>query len=1070
MFRRTVFTVIVICLIHVSTYYSQTYLGYLCIQNYSGYYSEITGGTVSSAIGVDGAENITLPFTFKYMGIDYTTARISTNGWLEMGQTYTGNGYDNQLASTIAKPLICPLWDDLYVDSQSQIRYETIGLYPARIFVVQWKNVRWYGISNVRKNFQVRLWEIDGAIEFSYGEGISDGNLSYSIGLNDHIGGINHFVSLSPQSDYHSPTISTTISNDTIKSITRTPSGLHFTFLPVEYTNIRSALAYQTPDSLIIGAQNQKVLAIILPNHEPDILSANWLTSFFFNTYGTTNTNDILSAKLFYTGTSPVFSTEFPLGSPNINPGGTFAIGNFYHYLYQNNVVHYFWLAYSISPNANSGNIVDANCTAIHGSTPPRYPDTSITTAVCILKQGGYSGNFAIGSSGHFNSLTQAINTFKNSAIRDSVFLNIQSDYNANAETFPIVIPRIPGTGGNATLTIRPEPGNDTIVISSNASATIKLNNTNHVMFRGFDGVNDNIRRIIIRNTSVSGSAIQVIGQCYNNEMTDLIFEGSDTSTAGGVIVFKAENEFASSKENIPFESDNYNNKIINSIIQNYGNSLPTNAIADLNFYSTPQLIGNRIENCIIKNFTQNGIYGSNCKIDIISNTITNDYPVPSSNLYGIRIIDPYKNFSVRQNKIVGLVSSLNSSNKLVGMFFANYSNDSLINNFISLNGNPSSEIFGIEFDSYSMSRHIVANNTILIGGSSNGTNISANLFCSAASTSSQIKNNLFINRRTAPVGIENNYLFIYSESTNLCTINFNNYFNPNGFKNLFRNIVFDNLETWKTLTGFDFNSISKNIHFVSGNDLHLSDSSLGDSSLIGTPLSYVVDDIDGELRHPLFPYMGADESTVYPLPVEIISFTGSLSNVEVKLNWHTASELNNKGFEIQRSVVGGQLSANTTTAGMTLNDKSWENIGFVNGAGTTTNQQNYFFSDDNVSNGKYFYRLKQIDFDGSFSFSNEIEIDVNVPAGFSLEQNYPNPFNPSTIISYQLSASCNVSLKIFDVLGNEVTTLIDNEFKEAGYYNYQLSTVNFPLSSGIYFCTMSTSNFSKTIKMTLLR
>ncbi len=198
-------------------------------------------------------------------------------------------------------------------------------------------------------------------------------------------------------------------------------------------------------------------------------------------------------------------------------------------------------------------------------------------------------------------------------------------------------------------------------------------------------------------------------------------------------------------------------------------------------------------------------------------------------------------------------------------------------------------------------------------------------------------------------------------------------------------------------------------------------------------------------------------------LPVELASFTASIINNSVELRWSTSSEKNNLGFEVQRIAQSDQ----------------WETLGFISGKGTSTQLNQYSFTDNfdalihNHSltlNPKFIYRLKQIDFDGSFSFSNEIEIDVNVPAGFSLEQNYPNPFNPSTIISYQLSASSNVSLKIFDVLGNEVATLIDNEWKEAGYYNYQLSIDKYQLQSGVYFYQLRAGNFSQTRKMILMR
>ena len=161
-----------------------------------------------------------------------------------------------------------------------------------------------------------------------------------------------------------------------------------------------------------------------------------------------------------------------------------------------------------------------------------------------------------------------------------------------------------------------------------------------------------------------------------------------------------------------------------------------------------------------------------------------------------------------------------------------------------------------------------------------------------------------------------------------------------------------------------------------------------------------------------------------------------------VQLNWTTATETNNSGFEIQRtSPLPSPYQAEGGKAG-----RGWETIGFVPGFGTTTEPKSYSFVDENVSTGIYKYRLKQIDFDGSFEYSNEIEIEVDfTPKDFVLYQNYPNPFNPATTIKFEIP---NVettrrvvftTLKVYDVLGNEVATLV-NEEKQHGVYEVEFS------------------------------
>lgn len=193
-------------------------------------------------------------------------------------------------------------------------------------------------------------------------------------------------------------------------------------------------------------------------------------------------------------------------------------------------------------------------------------------------------------------------------------------------------------------------------------------------------------------------------------------------------------------------------------------------------------------------------------------------------------------------------------------------------------------------------------------------------------------------------------------------------------------------------------------------------------------------------------------------IPVELASFNASVTGNEVILTWSTASETNNHGFEIERN--SGSLQPTASNAG-------WVVIGFTEGNGTTTGMQSYSFTDKSLSSGKYLYRLKQVDFDGTFEYSNTVEVDVNHPERFELSQNYPNPFNPSTKISYHLASGSQISLIVYDVIGNEIATLVD-EFKSAGSYEIEFDASG--LSSGIYFYKIETGTFSSVKKMTLIR
>jgi uncharacterized delta-60 repeat protein len=205
-------------------------------------------------------------------------------------------------------------------------------------------------------------------------------------------------------------------------------------------------------------------------------------------------------------------------------------------------------------------------------------------------------------------------------------------------------------------------------------------------------------------------------------------------------------------------------------------------------------------------------------------------------------------------------------------------------------------------------------------------------------------------------------------------------------------------------------------------------------------------------------------------IPLELSSFIAAINCNSVALTWSTATETNNSGFEILRGVYPAKSG--------TQNENEWNTIGFVPGFGTTTEPKSYSFIDENVSNGVYKYRLEQIDFDGSFTNSNEIEVVVDfTPKEFVLYQNYPNPFNPSTTIKFEIPGQARndnvmVTLKVYDILGNEVATLV-NEEKQPGVYEVEFSVgqdSSPEIASGIYFYQIRAGSFSNTKKMILTK
>ena len=188
-------------------------------------------------------------------------------------------------------------------------------------------------------------------------------------------------------------------------------------------------------------------------------------------------------------------------------------------------------------------------------------------------------------------------------------------------------------------------------------------------------------------------------------------------------------------------------------------------------------------------------------------------------------------------------------------------------------------------------------------------------------------------------------------------------------------------------------------------------------------------------------------------LPVELTSFTSSVDKNTVYLNWETESEINNKGFDIERKVKGTSM---------------WQKVGFVEGKGNSNQNADYSFTDSKLNTGKYNYRLKQIDFNGNIKYHNLTgDVFIGVPNNSNLSQNYPNPFNPVTKIDYQIPVNAKVTIKIYNQLGQKVANLIE-ENKEAGYYTTEFDGSN--LSSGVYFYKLEAGTFNDVKRMVLIK
>jgi len=185
------------------------------------------------------------------------------------------------------------------------------------------------------------------------------------------------------------------------------------------------------------------------------------------------------------------------------------------------------------------------------------------------------------------------------------------------------------------------------------------------------------------------------------------------------------------------------------------------------------------------------------------------------------------------------------------------------------------------------------------------------------------------------------------------------------------------------------------------------------------------------------------------PLPVEIQSFSAVVQGRDVELKWQTAIEINSDSFEIERALASSA----------TVQQLVWEKVGSLAASGNSSSTKEYSFTDKKLNSGKYSYRLKMVDNDGSYSYSKEVEAEVSLPKEYAISQNYPNPFNPSTKIDYQLPFDSKVTLELYGITGEKVATILNSE-QSAGYYTMDVNASELNLSSGVYIYRIVASNY----------
>lgn len=976
------------------------------LQSGSTPFSYISGASAFTWSGSsdDGYTAATpIGFTFNYCGTDFTEFQASTNGFIRLGSGLTTSLSANTLTGS-NRSIIAPLWDDHAVlDSSADVTYVVTGTAPNRALTVQWKNVKWrYQNTAPNAEFQVKLFEGTNTIVFHYG-----------------------VITASTST----PTASIGLVNNTV--LTSTTNPVTNTFLSVNIGGLPDAPVYHQSmgyafNSISVAPDTNAYLTFVPVTPTP-IAGGTYVI-------GPLNQFKSLSEAamaLNIHGIAGPVVIELPAGT--------------YDDIFHLTDVPGVSAVNTITFRAISGNV--AILTPLNGS------GTSSTTAQAtsdamvrldgtshVLVQGlNFINNQQTTNGLKFESaffVGNSVNpdgTMRNGA-RFNTFFDLYIDMKSTAGA------NVTGATGFRYFTT-----SSTEVDTGKATSYNTISNCTILGFWragwksfGISGRNPD-RGNVIRNCTMgtvdvptgSGSDVRAVeADCQrdltiaNNTIKDISVAIMTTNNIYGIWLNPA-----SSATNLNSGTINIHGNLIMNLLNTgttttsgfaigiASNNVDTNTV--FNIYN------NKISNVFSNGSTTARAVGIGLYMSTVPNVVVNMYNNMVSNLRAPRATS---NPSVR---------GIDLQNAGGNGRFNVYNNSSYLNNDVppTIAAHYSTNMYWANFGTGTLDLR----NNILVNTMSSQTGKSVNLYPSANS----------------------NYLRLDS------TTNYNLYY-VGAATDTTVGISWDAATLRKTLADHqaavaaggiggprDVKAKSKEVFFVSVNDLHLTGSSNGDTSLVGQPLAMVPMDFDGDSRSLLFPYIGADEAPIQ-IPVELTSFAAAVNGNTVTVTWQTATELNSNSFVIEQKLIGGE----------------WRTEGTVKAAGTTTEPQNYSYAVQSLAAGKYQFRLKMVDNDGSFTYSNILEVAVGVPAEYALSQNYPNPFNPVTAINYALPVQGNVQLHIYATNGELVQTLV-NTNQAAG--NYTISFDASRLASGTYFYRIMATDvtgktFTNTKKMLLIK
>ena len=474
--------------------------------------------------------------------------------------------------------------------------------------------------------------------------------------------------------------------------------------------------------------------------------------------------------------------------------------------------------------------------------------------------------------------------------------------------------------------------------------------------------------------------------------------------------------------------------------------------------------VGTLINNNVVRNFT-----------------ITPATPATGITVQGLIINSSASTGRVEKNLFHSLVNGSTSTAAVLygirNFFGANWT---YVNNMVSVGTGSNGDIIVEGISDFSdapaggAANHYF--NSVLVGGTVTAGTINSYAFRRISSSAGTwtLRNNIFRNIRTWGAATPTRAFAIGNTAAagatgwSAATSNYNIFNTSNDTVGQWLGTTATQSKTladWQaaqpTGSGGDANTTTYAITFASATDLHLNGIHNGDMNLKGIPAGGITVDFDGQTRDTQAPYMGADELST-PLPIQLAYLNAVLNNNGlVNVRWGTVSEINNYGFEVQKSQSINENFATIPNS-------------FVAGHGTTNEPQHYAFVDNTTQSGGWYYRLKQIDLDGTAHYTEPVHVDVltgvpePAPREFALKQNYPNPFNPETIVKFSVENTARATLDVYNLLGQKVATLFDDIAEAGRYYKIRLSGQN--LASGMYIYRLQSGTKIDVKKMLLLK